>query len=174
MLQFMGSQRVKHDLATQQTTTVLQTRQTTVLIVSVYNVEDQGSSPGLGRSPGEGNGNPLQYYCLENPMDRGAWQATVYGVAKSRTRLSVFTSLQNMFMFVCLFLELSNCQFMWFVKTEQCLTLFFLIWGPLISFPPLMLLEWACTLLQCLELLVLYLSGIGLMDILVLFSFLKN
>ena len=41
--------------------------------VSVYNVGDLGSSPGLGRSPGEGNGNPLQYYCLENPMDRGAW-----------------------------------------------------------------------------------------------------
>ena len=41
--------------------------------VSVYNVEDPGSIPGLGRSPGEGNGNPLQYCCLENPMDRGAW-----------------------------------------------------------------------------------------------------
>ena len=41
--------------------------------VSVYNAGDPGSSPGLGRSPGEGNGNPLQYYCLENPMDRGAW-----------------------------------------------------------------------------------------------------
>ena len=41
--------------------------------VSVYNVGDQGSVPGLGRSPGEGNGKPLQYYCLENPMDRGAW-----------------------------------------------------------------------------------------------------
>ena len=40
---------------------------------SVYNAGDLGSSPGLGRSPGEGNGNPLQYYCLENPMDRGAW-----------------------------------------------------------------------------------------------------
>ena len=40
---------------------------------SVYNVGDSGSIPGLGRSPGEGNGNPLQYYCLENPMDRGAW-----------------------------------------------------------------------------------------------------
>jgi len=48
-------------------------------------VGDPGLSPGLGRSPGEGNGNPLQYYCLENPMDRGAWQATVYGVAKSPT-----------------------------------------------------------------------------------------
>ena len=40
---------------------------------SVYNVGDLGSIPGSGRSPGEGNGNPLQYYCLENPMDRGAW-----------------------------------------------------------------------------------------------------
>ena len=40
---------------------------------SVYNAGDLGSSPGLGRSPGEGKGNPLQYYCLENPMDRGAW-----------------------------------------------------------------------------------------------------
>ena len=60
---------------------------------SVYNAGDQGSSPGLGRSPGEGNGSPLQYYCLENPMDRGAWQVTVYGVAKSWTRLSDFTSL---------------------------------------------------------------------------------
>ena len=62
--------------------------------VSVYNAGDPGSSPGLGRSPGEGNGNPLQYYCLENPMDRGAWQAAVYGVTKSWTRLSDFTSLQ--------------------------------------------------------------------------------
>ena len=43
--------------------------------------------PGLGRSPGEGNGNPLQYSCLENPMDRGAWWATVRGVAKSWARL---------------------------------------------------------------------------------------
>ena len=40
---------------------------------SVYHAGDPGLSPGLGRSPGEGNGNPLQYYCLENPMDRGAW-----------------------------------------------------------------------------------------------------
>ena len=40
---------------------------------SVYSAGDLGSNPGLGRSPGEGNGNPLQYYCLENPMDRGAW-----------------------------------------------------------------------------------------------------
>ena len=44
---------------------------------SVYNAGDPGSIPGLGRSLGEGNGNPLQYYCLENPMDRGAWWAIV-------------------------------------------------------------------------------------------------
>ena len=58
---------------------------------SACNAGDLGSIPGLGRSPGEGNGNPLQYSCLENPMDRGAWWATVHGVAKSRTRLSDFT-----------------------------------------------------------------------------------
>ena len=58
---------------------------------SVYNAGDLGSIPGLGRSPGELNGNPLQYYCLENPRDRGAWQATVHGLAKSRTRLNDFT-----------------------------------------------------------------------------------
>ena len=46
---------------------------------------DMGSITGLERSPGEGNGNPLQYYCLGNPMDRGAWWATVNGVAKSET-----------------------------------------------------------------------------------------
>ena len=56
--------------------------------VSVYNMGDQGSIPGLGRSPGEGNGNPLQYYWLENPMDRGA--------AKSRTRLSVIRELRGL------------------------------------------------------------------------------
>ena len=55
------------------------------------NAGDPGSIPGLGRSPGEGNGNPLQYSCLENPMDGGAWWATVCGVAKSRTRLSHIT-----------------------------------------------------------------------------------
>ena len=52
------------------------------------NAEDMGSSPGSGRSPGEGNGNPPQYFCLRNPMDRGAWWATVQGVPNSETRLS--------------------------------------------------------------------------------------
>ena len=60
---------------------------------SAYNAGDLGSIPGLGRSSGEGNGNPIQYSCLENPMDGGALQATVYGVAKSRTRLSDFTHM---------------------------------------------------------------------------------
>ena len=50
---------------------------------SVDNVRDPGSIPGSGRSPGEGNGNPLQYSCLENSMDGGAWQAIVHGVTKN-------------------------------------------------------------------------------------------
>ena len=52
---------------------------------SAYNAGDLGSIPGLGRSPGEGNGNSLQYSCLENPMDGGDWWATVQGVAESQT-----------------------------------------------------------------------------------------
>ena len=56
---------------------------------SACSAGDLGSIPGLGRSPGEGNGNPLQYSCLENPMDRGAWRPTVQGVSKSQTRLKV-------------------------------------------------------------------------------------
>ena len=57
---------------------------------------DMGSVLGLGRSPGEGNGNPLQYSCLGNPMDRGAWWATVHGVTKSWTRLSRYLSFLSM------------------------------------------------------------------------------
>ena len=60
---------------------------------SAYNAEDLGSIPMSGRSPGEGNGNPLQYSCLENPVDRGAWWAAAHRVTKSRARLSDFTSL---------------------------------------------------------------------------------
>ena len=54
---------------------------------------DPGLIPRSGRSPGDGHGNPPQYSCLENPMDRGAWEATVQGAAESRTRLSDFTFL---------------------------------------------------------------------------------
>ena len=57
---------------------------------SAWNAGDPDSIPGSGRSPGEGNGNPLQYSCLENPMDGGAWQATVRGVAKSDFIFSLF------------------------------------------------------------------------------------
>ena len=57
---------------------------------STCKVGDLGSNPGLGKSPGEGTGYPLQYSCLENSMDRGAWQATVHGVTKSQTWLSNF------------------------------------------------------------------------------------
>ena len=60
-----------------------------------HNARDLGSIPGSESSPGEGNGNPLQYPCLENPMDGRTWWATVHGVAKSRTRLSELTSLQS-------------------------------------------------------------------------------
>ena len=49
---------------------------------STCNAGDVGSIPGSGRSPGKGNGNPLQNFCLENPMDRGAWPGTVHGVAR--------------------------------------------------------------------------------------------
>ena len=59
--------------------------------VSAYNAGDLGSIPGLERSPGEGNGNPLQYSCLGNPVDGGVWWATTHGVPKSWTRLSDFT-----------------------------------------------------------------------------------
>ena len=66
------------------------------LPVSACNAGDLGSIPGSRRSPGEGNGNPLQYSCLENPMDRGAWWAAVHGFTKSRTRLSDL-------MYVCIY-----------------------------------------------------------------------
>ena len=55
-------------------------------------IRDQGSIPGLGRILGGGHANPLQYSCLENPTDRGAWWATVHGVAKSQTRLKVLST----------------------------------------------------------------------------------
>ena len=64
------------------------------LPASATDSRDAGSIPGLGRSLGEGNGNPLQYSCLDNPMDGGAWWATVHWVVKSRTRLSDLTNLK--------------------------------------------------------------------------------
>ena len=58
-------------------------------------VQEMGSVPGSGRSPGEGNGNPLQYSCLENSTDRGAWQATVHGVTESQIRLKQLNNTSN-------------------------------------------------------------------------------
>ena len=63
----------------------------TVTKESACNVRDPGSIPGSGRSPGEGNGNSLNYSCLENPVDRGVWWATVHGIAKNQTQLSDLT-----------------------------------------------------------------------------------
>ena len=57
-------------------------------LANVGDITHMGLIPGSGRSPGEGNGNPLQNSCLENPMDRGAWWATVHGVAKGWTQLN--------------------------------------------------------------------------------------
>ena len=65
---------------------------------------DMGLIPGLGRCPGIGNGNLLQYSCLGNPMDRGAWWATVHGVAKSRTQLSDYTTTTTL-----LLLDAQSC-----------------------------------------------------------------
>ena len=85
MSQSIWLQRVRHDLESEQHISVVIPLLGISLVAqsvkaSAYNVGDLGSSPGSGRSPGDGNGNPLQYSCLENPMDRGAWW--VRGVAK--------------------------------------------------------------------------------------------
>ena len=82
---------------------------------SASNVGDLGSIPGSGRSTGEGNGNPLWYSCLENPMDGGAWWATVHGVAKSQTRLSDFTFFLSNASMLCavLYLVAQPCPTFW-------------------------------------------------------------
>ena len=87
---------------------------------SACNVGDLGSIAGLGRSPGEGNGNPLQYSFLENSMDGGAWWATVHGVTKSRTLLSDFTFWWN----VCknAFLKIKSSTHLPFLFLVSCST----------------------------------------------------
>ena len=96
--------------------------------VSACNAGDLGSIPGSGRSPGEGNGNPLQYSCLENPMDGGAWWATVHGVLKSRTRLSNFT-----FTFCITDQSLTLLSFAWFLLCHYCDRLSFFYLGTVFS-----------------------------------------
>ena len=115
-LQSMGSQRIRQDWATKDRTNTMLTlvpKRSQFSVIQLFHYyystniigfpggsvvknppanagdsEDGGSIPGLGRSPGEGNGKLLQYYCLGNPMDKGSWRATVHGVTKSRTWLS--------------------------------------------------------------------------------------
>ena len=74
------------------------------LLASAGATGDLGLIPGLGRSPGEENGNPLWYSCLGNPMDRGAWQATVFRVTKSWTQLSDSTTTQILLKIVMAYL----------------------------------------------------------------------
>ena len=86
---------------------------------------DMSSIPGLGRSPGGGHGNPLQYSCLENPMDRGAWRATVHGVTKSLTWLKWLSTHTHA-------LNTSGCSLNW------CFQALPLLWGPGSNVQPLL------------------------------------
>ena len=99
---------------------------------SACNAEDLGSIPGLGRSFGEGNGYPLQYSCLENSMERGAWQATVHGVAKSQTWLSNFFFPPHLFLPFASRVQTN-------ISTHYCLTIVmsYLAKGPIPSRTPL-------------------------------------
>ena len=98
-LQSMGSQRVGHNWATSLSLCflcfVLGASQASAS--SARDTGAMGSIPELGRSAGGGHGIPLQYSCLENPMDRGAWRATVHGVAKSQTRLKQLSKTQHVY-----------------------------------------------------------------------------
>ena len=97
----VGQQRVECIITYKSTSHALRASLVAQVVkASACNAGDPGLISGWGRSPGEGNGNPLQYSCLENSMDGGAWEATVHGVAKSGTRLSDFT-----FTFSCLSLK---------------------------------------------------------------------
>ena len=92
MLRFMGSQRVGHNWVTDLTDWT-DSQINKYLLKTTRSVSKQSKHIEKGRSPGEGNGNPLQYSYLENSMDRGAWWAAVYGVTKSWTQLSDWTEL---------------------------------------------------------------------------------
>ena len=89
-IQSVGSQRVRHNERLTLSLSFGSIPGGSDSKESACNAGDPGLIPGLRRSPGEGNGYPFQYACLENSMDRGAWRATVYGVEKSQTQLSDF------------------------------------------------------------------------------------
>ena len=100
MLWFMGLQRVRHNWATELNWTELLKMgfpAGSEFKASTCNEGDLGLIPGSGRSPGEGNDNALQYSCLENPMNGGAWWATVHGVSMSQTWLNNFTAQNNQY-----------------------------------------------------------------------------
>ena len=80
---------------------------------SACNMGDLGLIPGLGRSPGEGNSFPLQYSCLENSMDRGAWQVTVHGAAKSWTQLSDLKKKKRFYMVSNMWNTIKNIAIFW-------------------------------------------------------------
>ena len=112
-LQSMGLQRVRHDWASNLTWLDLTWASQLALVVKnplayVGNARDKGSIPGSGGSPGGRHGNPLQYSCLENPMDRGAWQAIVWSVASQRAGHD-WSDLACMFITIyCLFAQNIN------------------------------------------------------------------
>ena len=139
----MGSHRVRHDWVTE-----LNWTETLPGSAVVKNLPadsgDMGSIPGSGRSPGEGTGNSLRYSCLENSMDREAWWAMVYGIAKSQTGLSMQHKTKNS---PCLHLTLAlllchylNHQLYYFTSlvhfspSDYGFLIFWLFWLPLPSF----------------------------------------
>ena len=81
------------------------------LPASVTDMKNTGSTSGSGRSPGKGNGNPLQYFCLENPMDRGVWQVTVHGVPRSQTSLKCIASHMQYINSSDLFYLIAGCSY---------------------------------------------------------------
>ena len=85
---------------------------------SSCNAGHSGLIPGWGRCPEEGNGYPLQYSCLESPMDRGAWQATVHGVAKSQTQLKQL----SIYAYICLNVS-ALCSILWLILGLKCVGL---------------------------------------------------
>ena len=95
--------------------TIIEFSQMMLIVNNLPAARDSGSIPGLGRSPREGHGNPLQYSCLENPRDRGAWWATVHGVAESRTGWTHMKA--HLYMSVCLLYL--HAYYIWFLVLKK-------------------------------------------------------